>query len=249
MTASDDHSPSLPGILSLFTETLSLLRKNASVYFGYASWLLFPILLSVFLRSILDADRFLIANGLVQIFLYGVLVLYLTILFIVITPPLRAKTRIPETLHARIASVGIPYILTSFLVSIIVIPSFILVIPGFLFLVWLAFAGHRVVLSHDEIIPALKASKALVHGRYFAVFWRFIVGMMLIFFLYALLAIALLAIPAVLGITSFNEIFEATELTALEDTLISLLEILSLPVFTVYTTLLYLHLQETMKIK
>jgi hypothetical protein len=62
----------------------------------------------------------------------------------------------------------------SILVALIVIGGTIaFIIPGIIFTVWLMFVSQEIVLKNAHITEALSASKALVSGRWWKMWWRF----------------------------------------------------------------------------
>jgi len=63
--------------------------------------------------------------------------------------------------------------LTSLLSGLAILGGFILlIIPGIIFSIWFAFALYAVVLDSKKDTEAMKYSKKLVSGRWWAVFWR-----------------------------------------------------------------------------
>lgn len=70
----------------------------------------------------------------------------------------------------------IPSILTLALVLILIFTgTLLLFVPGLIFLVWYTFVSNVLVVEEKSGLKALKASKQLVVGRFFAVAWRVLV--------------------------------------------------------------------------
>lgn len=66
-----------------------------------------------------------------------------------------------------------PIIYTSLLVVLIVIGGTILfVIPGIIFSIWYSFTYYSVLFEEKRGVAALSASKSLVSGRWWQIFWR-----------------------------------------------------------------------------
>ncbi len=83
-----------------------------------------------------------------------------------------------------------PYLLVAILSFLAIAGGLILlIIPGIIFAIWFAFSSFTLVLDGQRGTEALKSSKALVTGRWGAVFGRFI-----------LLGVCLLGISIVAGI-------------------------------------------------
>lgn len=69
----------------------------------------------------------------------------------------------------------LPYLLAAILTGLAVFGGIILlIVPGIIFAVWFSFVTFTVVLDGKRGTEALKASKALVSGRFGAVFSRYI---------------------------------------------------------------------------
>lgn len=71
-----------------------------------------------------------------------------------------------------------PLVVVGLLTALIVGVGSIIVIPGIIFLVWYAFGQYEVIFENQRGMAALRASKKLVQGRWWAVLWR-IIGPML----------------------------------------------------------------------
>lgn len=66
-----------------------------------------------------------------------------------------------------------PVIYTSILVMLIVLGGTImLIIPGIIFSIWYTFTYYAIIFEEKKGVAALKASKELVTGRWWAIFWR-----------------------------------------------------------------------------
>ncbi len=70
-----------------------------------------------------------------------------------------------------------PIILTSFLVTLCVLGGTLLfIIPGLIFAVWYNFTSYVVILEGVQGLDAMRASKALVVGRWWPIAWRLVVA-------------------------------------------------------------------------
>ena len=58
---------------------------------------------------------------------------------------------------------------------------FLFIIPGIIFVVWFSFAFSAVAIDETRALPALRLSKSLVQGRWWAVFWRLLVPLFIFF--------------------------------------------------------------------
>jgi len=66
-----------------------------------------------------------------------------------------------------------PTIYTSLLSALIIIGgSLLFIVPGIIFSIWYAFVFYSIIFENKKGIEALRASKTLVVGRWFAILWR-----------------------------------------------------------------------------
>lgn len=70
-----------------------------------------------------------------------------------------------------------PTIVATFLASLLIaLGGFFLIIPGVIFLVWYFFVPYAIVIDGARGSAALRQSKALVIGRWWAIAWRLLVS-------------------------------------------------------------------------
>jgi len=66
-----------------------------------------------------------------------------------------------------------PFIYTSLLVGLVVLGgTVLLIIPGIIFSIWYCFTTYAVILDDKKGREAMRASKALVTGRWWSILWR-----------------------------------------------------------------------------
>lgn len=66
-----------------------------------------------------------------------------------------------------------PVIYTSLLVALIVLGgTILLIIPGIIFSIWFCFTYYTILFEEKRGVAALTASKSLVVGRWWSIFWR-----------------------------------------------------------------------------
>jgi hypothetical protein len=119
------------------------------------------------------------------------------------------------------------YIGMSILLGILVMIAFLLlIIPGIIVSVWLAFAGMALVFENKGIIESLKRSKALVSGKWFAVAWRLLV-LIFVSILFSLVISALLLILSTF--VNYQIVYSIS----------TILNLLMTPIVIAYTYLLY----------
>jgi len=69
-----------------------------------------------------------------------------------------------------------PVLLTSIMTTfLVVIGSILFLIPGVLFFIWYVFTFHAVIFDNKHGVEALRASKELVVGRWWKIFWRIVI--------------------------------------------------------------------------
>lgn len=89
-----------------------------------------------------------------------------------------------------------PFIYTNVLSTLIIIGgTILLIIPGIIFAVWYAFVTYSVVLSGKAGFMALKDSKALVTGRWWAIVWRLVAPGFVLTVISAAIRVIVLIVP------------------------------------------------------
>lgn len=250
MTASEKPSkgrkevPGLPGAFLLLRETLSLYISQFRFFSGYVAWLLIPIVISVLARVTLDAETVEIVDLLFNITLYFVLSIFVTVIFIKSIPELRKHKPISINLTRAAIILTIPYLLTSIVTGFITLGGLILfIVPGIIFSIWFAFASTIVVIEQTRIFEALSRSRALVQGRFWSILWRYYIGHAVILLAYGtLLGLILYGSYTMHGGEDIQAFIESPPGLA-EDVLMRFVDMAFLPIGTIYTTLLYLHLR------
>lgn len=127
--------------------------------------------------------------------------------------------------------------------------TLLLIIPGIIFAVWFAFASVIVVLNNTRGTDALRESKALVSGKWWSVFWRFIA----VYFVYGVLFYTV-TILLMVGIGLITGSWEAMMSGTSADTVMwietiatNLINIVAMPLFSAVTIILYLELKKFKK--
>lgn len=105
----------------------------------------------------------------------------------------------PSELLTKSAKYILPYLLVVVLTGLAVLGGLILlIIPGIIFAVWFAFSNYTLVLEDKRSIEAMKASKALVKGRWGDVFVRFLLLMLSLIGISIVASLVLSLFPAAL---------------------------------------------------
>ena len=145
--------------------------------------------------------------------------------------------KLADTLKGS-AKLIVPAILAVILVGLIVIGgTLLLIIPGVIFSLWFAFALYAVAIDEQKPMDALKASKALVKGRWWGVFWRLLAPA----FVFGIAAsIAQWIVALLLG--PLGNTLAMTYVTGILSMIVSLL---FTPLTTAAPTILYLELKKT----
>jgi len=128
-----------------------------------------------------------------------------------------------------------PIIYTSILVMLVVLGgTILLIIPGVIFSIWFVFSYYTVIFEDKKGREALKASRALVAGRWWGILWRLIVPGIFFGLLAAILSYAVA--------TGLGYIFQASMLFALTNAFFtSIISSLVAPLSALATLLLYLN--------
>lgn len=98
-----------------------------------------------------------------------------------------------------------PAILISLVSSLIIFGGLLLlIIPGLMLIIWLAFSFYAVILDNQRVTDSLSTSRNLVRGRWWAVLWR-LIAPAAVFGIFLFLLQWLISIPIELILRNFTE--------------------------------------------
>ncbi len=113
-----------------------------------------------------------------------------------------------------------PAIYVSVLVTLIVLGgTLLLIIPGIIFAVWYSFAFYAVLFENAHGFDALKSSKSLVVGRWWAIVWRLAVAGIIFGFLNSVLSYILMSLVKLVPLPMFLQSTSANVLSSLASAL------------------------------
>lgn len=178
-------------ITDIIQQAIALYRRHFKIMIQYIVLLFIPgacsAILPLMLLLLVPADLSIGVMG-VSYVIYGILALLLSLVSFWFTVTLiRVLAKLYDgtsvlPLGAEIQqakSVVWPALGVSILTGLAVFGgTLLLVIPGIIFAVWFAFAVYGVAIHHTSPIAAMKDSKALVEGRWWAVCWRLVIPML-----------------------------------------------------------------------
>ncbi len=245
-------------VTELIGKSLEFYRKNALLFLKYMLLLFIPAGITAVISSIVGPFiNSLMTYGFgLPILLYLLVIiicfifsLWINISFIkAIAKCLKGEKILPikEEFQLNLNLLW-PVILTSVLTSVFILLGFILVvIPGIIISVWLAFSITVLVLENKKPMEAIKTSKELCRRRWWAVLWR-LFAPALVFNL------ALLAVQWLVN-TPYNLILNES-LSTHPSTLLfvsiiftilnTIVALLFAPLSIIFQTVLYFNLKET----
>jgi hypothetical protein len=244
MTASNDKEgevsdSGLPSAFEFLLYSFTLTKRYAADVYGFAAYLLFPMILYVGVRGM---------TGLVgEIAISVVNVLFILIscwatAAIVTLTSMRAlhpkKDPDPRSVGMYAVSVLSTLTFTLVLSTLIQAAGYLLIVPGVIATVLFTFAVQEVVLRGHGPLSALAASRARVQPQFFAIAWRLLaLGVTALIVYLAVVIGALLLASFALGV-GLLDLANSTPLWL--DALISLLQIAFLPPLVIAHTVLYL---------
>lgn len=237
----------LPGAFEILLYSLTLTKRYAQDVYGFAAYLLFPIILTFGTQNISGTFGDVLAA------LVNVLIVLMTCWIqatIMITMSMRTshpkKDPDPRSIGLYATSILGTLVLTVLLSSLLQFAGYLLlIVPGILATVLFAFAPQEVVLHGAGPLSALAASRAKVQPRFFAVLWR-------LFLLTATtVGTYLVTVSLILTLVSLASGIDAGTLAnttpAWLDAILTVLQIVFLPPFIIGHTVLYLSLNEPEK--
>lgn len=227
----------------LLRATIELYRKEFWLFLGYAAWLLVPAAALYFAIALPPnpvTAVLIVVTVVLQIFVW----LWILVSLMRATALLTTNKTIDHDILSTQALRRIQYVLAvAFLQALIVLGgTLLLVIPGIIFWVWYSLAQVAAGLDDKRPIESLTLSRTLVQGRFFATLWRLVAGPVVIGLLYALFSGAILIILARLLGADLDMIFSDTP--PLWSQLVqSIVDMFFIPLFLIYTVLLYQDLK------
>jgi len=247
MSPSKEADNHLLSTWRLLKMTGHMYLRHFALFFGYAAWLLIPLVASLVFSLSFDTTIADVANIVFNVLLYSVLAAWLTVVVIKLTPLVATK----KTIRTRRVSTEswlalIPFMLISLVTGLISALGFMaLIIPGVLFSVWFAFAPTIVALEHKNMRDALNISRDLSRNRFSAIFWRLLIGSLVIGTCYIGVLI-LMTIIAVMLQGSDAQTYLLQSPSIVDEVLFRFIEILFIPAMIIYQTLLYLEVKATL---
>ena len=242
---------------NIISKSFDLYKKHAILYIKYMLIMLIPTGLVAIMSSIVGPSFLAVASfGFAwTIVLYVFIMLFGSVASIWISLALiRAirdnylgqagqpiKTELKNSSKLLLAA-----IVASILVSFITIGGFILlIVPGIIFAVWFSFSIYGIAIEEHDPILALKDSKNLVFGRWWAVLWR-IVGPAIFFAFIAMAIQWLVSIPVnMLDNTMLENTYGYYFIAGFLALVNLCVTLIITPLSTAAPTILYLELKKT----
>lgn len=244
MTASEKPSK-LTGVFGLLLETFRLYVGNFHLYFGYAAWLLVPLVISVLAFVSTTAETFELIDFASTI-VHALLLIWASIVIIQITERLHTKKSIPRRKLGETAwTLWTSFMLTYLLVVVVELTgAILLIIPGIIFFVWFEFAPQIVTLERTPILASLSTSRELSRGRFWAVLWRLAGGLTALLAVYMVLfGVVLFAGYSGTDLAIYDYVL--AEPTLAQEVMYRLIDIVIFPLVLIFQTRLYLELKAT----
>ncbi|MBI4592142.1 hypothetical protein HY733_01725 [Candidatus Uhrbacteria bacterium] len=234
----------LPTPRDLLRASFLLYRKHLWLFVGYAAWLVIPtvpLLLTPLIEDNLFTPFLVGVFFLAQIFIF----LWLTVCIMRTTVALNEHKPVEASVISSEALRRIqPVLIVAFFQVVIFFGGLLLlIIPGILFWGWYALAQISAGVDDRRPIEALTHSRSLVQGRFFAVLWRLIGGPVIIVLCYAFtLGLLLYGVAGILGLDA--TILFSQDPPLWQNLIQTATDVFVIPLYVVYSTLLYLALKE-----
>ena len=229
-------------VLALLRTSLTIYRKNAAFFGGYAAWLLLPLIAAGVFRFI-DLGAATFPVGVAILAVNGIIWLWLFALMTRAADAIIRKRKIDQQAISHVAwQLLMPVAATIGLLVIAVLGGVILlVVPAFVFLVWFALSPVATALEGGTAIASFSKTREMVKGRFFPAAWRIIGGPFLILFGYAFfMSVLLLMLVPLTGIDPSQ--MEAVDPPVWLQLFDAVIQIFLMPWVMIYMTLVYREL-------
>lgn len=229
-----EHDMRLAMVVELLHLSIYWYRRAFGIFVGYSAWLLLPVaaasVVVVTLGETAVASTFLLAINAVAF----LLTIWISISLTIITADLLFKDPFDP---AKVAAKTRRRFLTAFLVICIVgiiqlVGFLLLIIPGVILSVWYGFAQAEAILNEKPWLVALSNSRELSRGRFWSVLWRFFGGELMLVAVYLAVFLTLENLLLLVGVGPLGR-----------EMLLSTLSVIVLPLFVLYSTILYIELK------
>lgn len=233
-------------VLPLLQLTWRLYKENASVFLGYSAWILVPyVLLTLRVMTPLPSGLATTVTAILYL-AQGILIAWAMVAIVIVTFAIIRKKDVKlETLGRKAWRLVPHFILVAILNALVVLGGTILfIVPGLVFWVWYGFIQLEVVLHKKRGWEAFVASRDLVRGRFWPVAWRLLGGPLFIILCYFFAASILVALIALFTNTP-EALLNPENAPLWVEVVTSILEMLALPLFVIYSTVLYLDVRST----
>lgn len=227
----------------LLQATVGLYRKEFWLLLGYASWLLVPVAAFYFATSLPKnpvTAVLIIVTVVLQLFVW----LWIIICLMRATAALLSGKAVDQNALSTQALRRIqPVLAVAFLQALILLGGLLLlVVPAVVFWVWYSLAQVAAALDDKRPIESLTYSRALVAGRFWLVLWRLLAGPAVIGLFYAFLSGSIILAVAAFAQADPTAIFGPTP-PLWSELIQSIVDIFFIPLFVVYSVLLFQDLQ------
>jgi len=235
----------------IISKSVKLCRDNSVLLIKYVALLFVPTLVITFFGYTLGffmrvTDSFFMGLG-----LYVIIVTVLSVvafwvslgLIKVIATKYQGKETksIGEDLKTNVSLI-LPAALVSILTGLAVFGGFLLlIVPGIIFAMWFAFSLYALLLDDKHGTEALKYSKQLVNGRWWAVLWRIIAPA---FVFGVIITVAQWIVSKLFG-ESIIDVFTLTPALIAYSLISVIINMIITPLSTAAPTILYIELKKT----
>jgi len=231
--------------LDILRNSWRIYRANGQLIVGYAAWLLLTaaaFVLASFIGNDVARGSVLFAVQIADLMLWfwvGIIVTRLTVAAVADKKP------DPISLTRDAWTLVFPLAWAGALQGLATLGGLLLfIIPGFIFLVWFAYAQQAVVIEGKFGLEALAESRSLCRDRFFTAAWYLFVGPFLVMTVYIVVLSVIFALIAAATHAPIETLF-GDQPPLWMDMTASLGEIFLMPLLYVYWALSYLELKKT----
>ncbi len=245
MTALSKPDKSMEPVFTLVKNTWGLYRSHVSLFIGYSTWMLIPMVLNVLLTVTFGADYTYIIEPIVLV-LDILIMTWVIISLIQVTPLAQSKKRIDtRKVGASSWHLAVPFLLLTLLLSVLTVVGFVLfIIPGIVFAIYITFASAILVLERTKIIESIKKSFVLVQGRFWTVLHRVFFGNLILLIPY-LVAMIIIASILLMAHNGDVDALVSSPATLMEQILVRVIDACLIPLFVIFGVILYQNAKKT----
>lgn len=245
MTVSSKPAKEMLNSFQIVEKTWTSYKSNIGTFIGYSAWILIPMIVNILAVLTFGPIDSYIFDGLLLIL--ELIVTSWVMISLIQSSDFVVRNKKIDTrlISAKSWTYIAPLLLLMLINGLMTLIGFILlVIPGIVLSIYLTFSTVILVLENAGVIDSIKKSFALVIGRFWKIFIRLVIPTLVLAIPYLAVYFIIALLLASLGGFDIQALFNSPS-TLMEQILLSVVDVIFLPLFPLFSVILYKTAKET----